>query len=104
MLGPSPTTNYESNLCWRVGNEIEIVQGHLSGMFGRVVEILENETIRAIVMSDEGKIEIHKAVDDIRAAIREGDPVTIKIGVLAGRTGLVEVINAQISSFESQTL
>ncbi len=45
------------------------------------------------MITDEGKIEIHKAMDDIRPAIRQGDPVTIKIGVLAWRSGLVEVIN-----------
>ncbi len=88
-----------------VGDEIEIVRGHLLGMFGHVAEILENDTIRAIMITDEGEIEIHKAVDDIRPAIRQGDPVTIKIGVLAGRSGLVEVINGtDLIIRESSTL
>ncbi len=42
---------------------------------------------------EDGEIEVVKPVDELRIAFRPGDSVTIKIGVLAGRTGLVEVID-----------
>ncbi len=76
-----------------VHDEIEVVYGEMTGMFGRVVAILKNNIIRVLVKSDEGEIEIDKDVDDIREVFRLGDSVTIKIGVLAGRSGLVEAVD-----------
>ncbi len=75
-----------------VRDKIEVTQGDMVGMFGRIVEILKNDTVRIVVDSEDGEIEIDKPVDEIRAAFRVGDSVTIKIGILAGRTGLVEVV------------
>ncbi len=76
-----------------VHDEIEVVYGEMTGMFGRVVAILKNNIIRVHVKTDEGEIEIDKDVDDIREVFRLGDSVTVKIGVLAGRTGLVEAVD-----------
>ncbi len=74
-----------------VRDEIEVVEGEMAGMFGRVINILPNNVLRLVVNSDMGEIEIDKDVHQIRQVFRVGDTVTIKIGALAGRTGLVEV-------------
>ncbi len=42
---------------------------------------------------EDGEIKVDKPVNKICVAFRVGDSVTILIGVLAGRTGLVEVID-----------
>ncbi len=62
-------------------------------MFGRVISILENNYVRLVVKSDHGELEIDKDVDQIRQVFDVGDAVTIKIGALAGRSGLVEVVD-----------
>ncbi len=43
-----------------VGDEIEIIEGDMVGMFGRVIEILKNDTVRIGVKLEDGEIEVVK--------------------------------------------
>lgn len=78
----------------KVGDEIDVVEGQFRGMSGVVLRPEEKGKIgvRASTKGEDGSkaVDIDLRTSEVRPKFKVGDSVTVKLGVNAGRSGMVE--------------
>lgn len=93
----------------KIGDEVEIVDGSRRGLNGLVTGIAKDGRINISSCPsdtlDSSPVEFEESVEFVRAVFHKGQPVNVKVGTFAGRTGLVEAVDGgNLTVRESHTL
>ncbi len=79
------------------GTDVEITAGEQRGMRGRVVGISTKGTVTIREAKDSessgSTIDVEVRVEEVRPVFKVANSVTVKHGVFAGRSGIVEEVD-----------